>query len=223
MLAAVLLTGGCATGNAGTTAPSPAPSGSLAVATGRPVRPEPSFADLTRGSTVSAVKLFAYEPAARSAVVEPIIFMGGAAYCKTYQVKRTDTRCQEEWTTEKSRRKVTMTVAAKPALLTWQGEDGDVCAESLADGSGGTCPISAPESRTAWRSASTLLPVRPNVRETTTSRTTLSAEDVQAEGRTWNWVSDYPTWADRSNRPSSSRSRGPRRISVMPPSGRGRG
>jgi hypothetical protein len=143
-VAAVLLIGGCGSGATGS--PSAFPSAPSSAA------PEPSFADLTRGSTTSVVKLHAYDAKNRSAVVEPILFMTGQKYCKTFKVKSTDARCNREWITEDSHTKVTVPVAAKPKYFTWQAENGDVCIETPEGG--GTCPMTAKEFD-AWAAENT--------------------------------------------------------------------
>lgn len=135
-MVAVLAVGGCAA-QPGTTPinESPAPKASTT-----PAAPQPSFADLTRGNTKSVVKMYAYDAKHRSAVVEPILFLTGDEFCTKFKVKRTDPRCEREWTIEESHTKVTMPVAGNPKILNWDDGQGNVCIEEPADG--GTCPMS---------------------------------------------------------------------------------
>jgi hypothetical protein len=100
-----------------------------------------TFPDLTLGSTKSVVKLYAYDARSRSVVVEPILFMTGEQYCKTFKLKTTDARCNREWITEESHTKVTVPVAAKPKYFTWEDDNGDVCIDTPE--AGGTCPMTA--------------------------------------------------------------------------------
>jgi hypothetical protein len=140
---AVLAVGGC---GAATPETAPAASGPPA-AKSAPAPPQPSFADLTRGSTKTVVKMYAYDPKHDSAVVEPILFLTGEQYCRTFQVKRTDTRCEREWLTEESHTKITMPVAAQPKITGWDDGQGGVCLAEPVDG--GTCPMKAKDF-TAW-------------------------------------------------------------------------
>ena len=134
LLAAVLTTAACAT-TPPAAAPSFAPSPSHA-----PAPPRPTFADLTRGDSTSVVKLYAYDPAAHSAVVEPIIFMDGPAFCRKFQIKKGDPRCDREWTTEESHTRITVPVIAAPRLNAWENPAGDDCIGSMT--TGGTCAVS---------------------------------------------------------------------------------
>jgi hypothetical protein len=134
MATAVLATAACGT-NAPSATPSFAPPPSTA-----PAPPRPSFADLTRGDSTSVVKLYAYDPTADSAVVEPIIFMDGPAFCRKFKVKAGDPRCDREWTTEESHTRVTVPVVAKPRLNAWENAAGDDCIGTLTTGS--TCAVS---------------------------------------------------------------------------------
>lgn len=139
LAAAVLTTAAC-----GTAAPaaSPVPSNSAAVKpSSKPVAPQPTFADPTQGSTTSVVKLYAYDAAAHSAVVEPIIFLDGPSFCKAFKIKSTDPRCDREWTTEESHTKITVPVSQQPKLTTWDDQHGGDCIGSMT--SGGICPTSA--------------------------------------------------------------------------------
>ena len=104
--------------------------------------PQPRFADLTQGSTTSVVKLYAYDAKNASAVVEPIIFMTGDAYCRVFKIKRSDSRCvNHDYVTEESHLKVTVPIAPQVKYFTWEGTDGSVCID--APEKGGTCPMTA--------------------------------------------------------------------------------
>jgi hypothetical protein len=134
--AAVLATAACgvtATPPAATPSSVPAPSTV-------PAPPRPAFADLTRGNSTSVVKLYVYDAKAHSAVVEPIIFMDGPAFCKKFKVKKGDPRCGREWTTEESHTRVTVPVVARPRLNAWENAAGDDCIGSMTTGS--TCAVS---------------------------------------------------------------------------------
>ena len=143
--------GGCGTGPADDStavgaSPSSPPSSGPAVR-------QPRFADLTQGSTTSVVKLHAYDPANASAVVEPMIFMTGDAYCKAFRIKRSDGRCvHHAYVTEESHTKVTVPLAADVDYFTWEDPQGDVCID--APEKGGTCPMTAEQFAT-WYAAGT--------------------------------------------------------------------
>ncbi|MGA5304031.1 hypothetical protein ACPCHT_29195 [Nucisporomicrobium flavum] len=148
----VLVAGGCGTdkpeaspvpASPSSTSTSPSPSTSSLPSITK-AAPQPRFADLTQGSTTSVVKLHAYDGKNASAVVEPIIFMTGDAYCRTFKIKRSDSRCvNHEYVTEASHTKVTVPIAATAKYFTWEGADGNVCLD--APEKGGTCPMTAKE------------------------------------------------------------------------------
>jgi ABC-type transport system substrate-binding protein len=139
LAAAVLATAACGTGES--TGPPARPSTVAARPSGKPAAPTPTYADPARGSSTSVVKLYSYDAVAHSAVVEPIVFLDGAAYCKKFQVKPSDPRCVREWTSEESHTKITVAVSRKPTLNAWDdGQDGD-CIGTIT--SGGVCPVSA--------------------------------------------------------------------------------
>ncbi|WP_249998449.1 hypothetical protein [Actinoplanes sp. M2I2] len=151
--ALTLAAGGCATGGPDTsaaTAPSPPTSATARSAAGNaPSRtasaqaaPRPRFADLTQGSTTSVVRLHGYDPRNASAVAEPMIFMTGDAYCRTFKIKRTDGRCTHlAYVTEESHTRVTVPIAPTVKYYTWEDPQGDVCID--APEKGGTCPMTA--------------------------------------------------------------------------------
>ncbi|WP_433729217.1 hypothetical protein ACQP2Y_16870 [Actinoplanes sp. CA-051413] len=140
----VLVAGGCGTNPPDVSAsPPPVPASSAPAASRKPV-PQPRFADLTQGSTTSVVKMHGYDPENASAVVEPIIFMTGDAYCRAFKIKRTDGRCvHAEYVTEESHTKVTVPIAATVKYYTWEDSNGDVCID--APEKGGTCPMTERE------------------------------------------------------------------------------
>ncbi|MBL7253045.1 serine/threonine-protein kinase [Paractinoplanes lichenicola] len=114
---------------------SPSPS---ATSTG----PRPRFADLTRGSVRSVVKLHSYDVKNASAVVEPMLFMTGEAYCRTFKVPPTDGRCiHEAYVTEDSRTKAAVPIAPNAEYFTWEAADGQPTFEAPEEG--GTVPMSA--------------------------------------------------------------------------------
>jgi len=137
LAAAVLTTAGCSTP---TRTPAPAHSSAAAV---KPPASQPTFADPLSDSTTSVVKLYSYDAAAGSAVVEPIIFMDGPAFCKAFKLKSSDPRCEREWTTEESHTKITVPVVPDPKLTTWDDHKGGDCIGSMT--TGGTCATSASE------------------------------------------------------------------------------
>ena len=86
------------------------------------------------------VIVHSYDAKNASAVVEPIIFMTGDAYCRTFKIKRSDSRCvSHAYVTEESRTKVTVPIAARAKYFTWEGTGGEVCLD--APEKGGTCPM----------------------------------------------------------------------------------
>ena len=141
LAAVVLTTAGCA--NPTSKAPLITPSSAAVKPSTKAAAPQPTFADPLRDNTTSVVKLYSYNAAAGSAVVEPIIFMDGPAFCKAFKLKSGDPRCQREWTTEESHTKITVPVVQQPRLTTWDDHEGGDCIGSMTTGS--TCPTSASE------------------------------------------------------------------------------
>ncbi|GID28728.1 serine/threonine protein kinase [Paractinoplanes brasiliensis] len=104
--------------------------------------PRPRFADLTRGNVTSVATLHAYDPAHASAVLEPMLFLTGDAYCRAFQIDRSDDRCvHHAWMTESSNTKVTVPIAANAKYFTWEDPDGAVHMD--APEKGGTYPAGA--------------------------------------------------------------------------------
>ena len=135
-LVAGLLVAGCVGGSADD---NPAPAAS----SGRPsAAPTPTFADVTRGDTESVVKLIVYDGEARSAVVEPVVFMQAPDFCAAFRLPDTDPRCEREWATEDSHLKATLPVSAKAKLATVR--DGDPACIG-ADTGAGTCAMTKSE------------------------------------------------------------------------------
>jgi hypothetical protein len=134
----VLATAACGTGDE--TAPPATPSSAAAEPSRTPAAPQPTFADPSHGSTTSVVKLYSYDAAAHSAVVEPIVFMDGGDFCKKFKIKSSNPRCQLEWTTEDSHTKITVPVSRKPRLNAWDNGQGGDCIGTMITGS--TCSTS---------------------------------------------------------------------------------
>jgi hypothetical protein len=124
LVVAVLLvvsTAACSTGSPRSNG-SPAPStGASSTRGSAEPSARPTFTDLTEGDTESVVKLRAYYPDDRSAVVEPIIFMQGPDFCAAFDLPDEDPRCNRDWSTEDSSTKVTLPVSAGVKLLTMNG------------------------------------------------------------------------------------------------------
>lgn len=130
----VTLTAACSPGGPG---PDVSPPASAAAA--KPsVKPSarPTFTDLTEGDTESVVKLRAYYPDDRSAVVEPVIFLQSPDFCKAFDLPDDDPRCNRDWATEDSSTKVTLPVSPAVKLFTMNGAvEGCIDWEKLV----GTC------------------------------------------------------------------------------------
>lgn len=138
---------------------SPAPTASSSVA------PTPTFTDVFRGDSSSVVRLRAYDPRARSVVVEPVVFLQGPDYCAAYHVSGTDPRCDRDWVTEDSRTKTTLPVSTKAELLSVRGGE----AECIGDDGAGTCPLPRDE-RVRWSTGDPDLLLRLTVRDGTATR-----------------------------------------------------
>jgi hypothetical protein len=136
VLVLALALAGCAGPAAvGEPAARPSPSAAPSVSPG-PLAP--SYPDVTRGDTSTAAQLIAYDPVARSAVIEPTLFLTGPDFCKTLHIKASDGRCERDWVTEDSHVNITLPVSPQARLLTMRdGEDG--CLGSME--TGGTCPL----------------------------------------------------------------------------------
>jgi hypothetical protein len=103
-----------------------------------PVAVAPSFPDLSRGNAQTTAKLLSFDASARSAVVEPVIFMDGGDYCAHFHIATSDPRCIREWVTEDSNIKVTLPVDAHAKLTTVRGGDPDCMGGTQVSG---TCPL----------------------------------------------------------------------------------
>jgi hypothetical protein len=136
---AVLATAACGPGES--TGPPVRPSTVAAGPSSKPAGVQPTYADPSRGSSTSVVKLYSYDAVAHSAVVEPIVFMDGGAYCTKFKVKPSDPRCDREWTSEESHTKITVPVSRKPTLNAWDDGRGGDCIGGMT--SGGVCPVPA--------------------------------------------------------------------------------
>lgn len=105
-----------------------------------PVAVTPSFPDLSRGNAQTAAKLLSFDASARSAVVEPVIFMDGPGFCAKFHIETSDPRCIREWVTEDSNIKVTLPVDAHAKLTTVRSGDPDCMGGTQ---SSGTCPLTS--------------------------------------------------------------------------------
>ena len=129
-----VLLSGCASPDAGTSPVSSASPVSPAPA------PTPTFADVTHGDSETAAMLYSYDATAHSAVLMPVIFMDGPAYCKAFHLKSSDSRCEREWVSQESHVKATLPVSPSVKLLAanLETEDRD-CVGSIEKG--GSCPV----------------------------------------------------------------------------------
>ncbi|MFC4071461.1 serine/threonine protein kinase [Actinoplanes subglobosus] len=101
----------------------------------------PVFTDVRTGDTRSTVKVRGYYPKSRSIVVEPVLFMTGDEYCKTFGLEPSpDAPCEQAWVTEDSRMVVTLPMSATPKL-TSVFDDPERCAGDPV--TVGTCTIVA--------------------------------------------------------------------------------
>jgi hypothetical protein len=129
-LGAVLLTvAGCNAESPQSRGPSAASPAGTTVSPVPPAVPSaqpstgPTFTDVTQGDTASVVKLLAFDPNARSAVVEPTAMMTGDQYCAMFAVPAADDRCGRAWIAEDSRTKATLPVRQAVKLSTVRGGD----------------------------------------------------------------------------------------------------
>ncbi|MEU4161077.1 serine/threonine-protein kinase [Actinoplanes sp. NPDC026670] len=101
----------------------------------------PVFTDVRKGKTKSIVKVRGYFPKTRSIVVEPVLFMTGDEYCRTFALEPSpDAPCEQAWVTEDSRMLVTLPTTAAPKL-TSTFDDPEKCAGDPV--TVGTCTITA--------------------------------------------------------------------------------
>jgi hypothetical protein len=148
VLAAALTTAACGTNPQSgpwVTPPSGPPSvAGTPSATAKPstaAAPQPTFTDPLHGNTTSVVKLYSYDAVAHSAVVEPIVFLDGTAYCQKFKIKSKDPQCQREWISKESHVKITVPVVSKPRLNAWDDGNGGDCFGDIVTGS--VCAVSA--------------------------------------------------------------------------------
>ncbi|MFI1993052.1 serine/threonine protein kinase [Actinoplanes sp. NPDC020271] len=100
-----------------------------------------TFFDVRHDYGKSVVKVHAYFPKSKSLVVEPVLFMSGEQYCKTFALKpSSDAPCEREWVTEDSRMTVTLPTSATPKL-SGTFDDPERCAGDPV--TVGTCKITA--------------------------------------------------------------------------------
>jgi hypothetical protein len=137
-----LLLAACAKTADGTA--SPAGAGSSASATPktsvRPPAPGPSYVDVTKGDSSTAVLLYSFDPAVHSAVVEPVIYMEGPTYCTKYRIRQSDSRCNLETVTVQSHQKATVPVSPQAKFFLAVSGDRD-CVGSIE--LGGSCPATS--------------------------------------------------------------------------------
>ncbi|BCY10809.1 serine/threonine-protein kinase [Actinoplanes sp. L3-i22] len=118
----------------------PIPAAAPAPSASAPTTIKP-FTDVRRENAESIVIVHAYTPKSHSMVVEPVLFMSGDEYCKTFALKPSaDAPCEREWVTEDSRMTVTLPTSATPKLTSWL-DDTERCAGDPV--TVGTCKISA--------------------------------------------------------------------------------
>lgn len=100
-----------------------------------------NFFDVRHDYGKSIVKVHGYYPKSKSVVVEPVLFMTGDQYCKTFKLTpSSDAPCEREWVTEDSRMTVTLPTSAAPKL-TSTFDDPERCAGDPV--TVGTCKIAA--------------------------------------------------------------------------------
>ncbi|GAA2879262.1 serine/threonine protein kinase [Actinoplanes cyaneus] len=100
-----------------------------------------TFFDVRHDYGTSTVKVHAFSPKSKSLVVEPVLFLSGEQYCKTFAVKpSSDAPCDREWVTEDSRMTVTLPTSAAPKL-TGTFDDPERCGGDPV--TVGTCKIGA--------------------------------------------------------------------------------
>lgn len=136
-----LLLAACAKNADGTAPLAGASAGSSASATPktsvRPPAPGPSYVDVTKGDSSTAVMLYSFDPAVHSAVVEPVIYMEGPTYCTKYRIRQSDSRCNLETVTVQSHQRATVPVSPQAKFFLAVSGDRD-CVGSIEKG--GICP-----------------------------------------------------------------------------------
>lgn len=106
----------------------------------KPPAAGPSYVDITQGDSSTAAMLYSFDAAARSAVIEPVIFMEGPSFCQKYRIRATDGRCARDWVLVQSHQKVAVPVSADVKLFTAESDTED-CVGSIDQG--GSCPVTA--------------------------------------------------------------------------------
>ncbi len=135
----MLLTGCAAAGlephAASTTAASQSPAPKTSV---KPPAPGPSYPDVTQGDSSTAAMLYSFDAAAHSAVIEPVVFMDAAAFCKKYRIRADDGRCGQDTVLVRSYQKAAVPVSPGVKLFRAVTDDGE-CIGSINEG--GSCPV----------------------------------------------------------------------------------
>ena len=103
---------------------------------------------LGKGRIAAVAKLYSYDPTAHVAVAEPVLFLSGPDYCTLFEIKKTDGRCEQEYTVVESHLRLTVPVRKQPILTTYDDPKGEgVCIGSMTGG--GICPT-APARFAKW-------------------------------------------------------------------------
>lgn len=131
---------GCGTGSAG--ADPAASRGGAPKTSVKPPAANPSYADVTRGDSSTAALLYTFDAEVRSAVLEPVLFMDGPAYCTKFRVKLSNAQCQREWVIVESHQKAAVPVSRQAKLYTASSDTED-CSGSMERG--GTCLVTTAE------------------------------------------------------------------------------
>ncbi|MBU2664640.1 serine/threonine protein kinase [Actinoplanes bogorensis] len=98
-----------------------------------------AFTDVRRGTTKSIVAVRGYYPKSRSVVVEPVLFMTGDEYCRTFKLTPSSSNpCEQAWLTEDSKMVVTLPTSATPRLFSTFDDPGRCAGDPVTVG---TCAI----------------------------------------------------------------------------------
>ncbi|MEV4641376.1 hypothetical protein AB0J80_28935 [Actinoplanes sp. NPDC049548] len=104
---------------------------------GGPAGARDPFPDVTRDGSAT-VLLLSFDPRARSAVVEPAVFLPGPDYCEAFGISPIDVRCAQEIAIEGDKTRVTLPLAAEPELR-GVGDGDTECLGSMTGGA--TCAV----------------------------------------------------------------------------------
>ncbi|MFC7532935.1 serine/threonine protein kinase [Actinoplanes sp. GCM10030250] len=100
------------------------------------VDPPADFTDPATGSSQSMVELHSYDPVAHSAVVQPVLVMASADYCKQFKIDPDDIKCSDPFQIVESHTKVTIPVRSAPKLTSWVNAGGGDGIVSVRAGAG---------------------------------------------------------------------------------------